>query len=62
MFDDLFKDPYDGEEEIENEHLTSRVVMYLLYILNDWSLHLAKAERDITLSITQIFLSTFNCV
>ena len=32
MFDDLFKDQYDGEEEIENEYLTLKEVMCLLYI------------------------------
>ena len=32
MFDDLFKDQYDGEEEIESEYLTPREVMNLLYI------------------------------
>ena len=32
MFDDLFKDQYDGELEIENAYLTPREVMNLLYI------------------------------
>ena len=32
MFDDLFKDQYDGEEEIENEYLTPHEVMNLLFI------------------------------
>ena len=32
MFDDLFKDQYDGEEEIENEYLTPQEIMNLLFI------------------------------
>ena len=32
MFDDLFEDQHDAELEIENEYLTPREVMNLLYI------------------------------